>query len=141
MRSRLLLCAVLLAACAQPNLRPEWIRTAGSAYGCPAERLATADVGRSFAGRDPRLFDVGTPVCDLIALADLPSRVTTDRRAVGSVREVWSYSVKAGQEGAHTVRLTLEGPTRREMTVTEKQDVATPLAAPAAESGGRRRRG
>jgi hypothetical protein len=138
--ARPLFSALLLVACAQPNLRPDWIRTAGSAYGCPQERLAAADTSRSFAGRDPRLFDIGTPVCEVIALADLPSRVTPDRRNVASVREVWSYSVTVGQ-ATHTVLLTLEGPTRREMSITEKQDIATPATAPAAESGGRRRRG
>jgi hypothetical protein len=139
-RPRLLICVLPLAACARPNLHPEWIRTAGSAYGCPPARLARADTSRSFAGLDPRLFDVGTTVCEVIALADLPGRVTPDRRNAGSVREAWTYTVKTGQ-GVHTVTLTMDGPTRREMVVAEMQDVANPAAVPAPASGGRRGRG
>jgi hypothetical protein len=141
MRSAVVLLAFLAVSCARPNLRPEWIRTAGSAYGCPRETLARADTGNGFWGQDPRTFAVGTGVCDLVAHTSIPSRVLPDRQAVGTVRETWLYTLPADAAGAHVAQLTLEGMTRHEMVITAVLDVTTPVAAPQAESGGRRRRG
>jgi hypothetical protein len=141
MRSTLALLAFLTVSCAHPNLRPEWIRTAGSAYGCPRETLARADTGSGFWGQDPRTFAVGTGVCDLVVRTSIPSRVVPDREATGTVRETWLYSLPTDAAGAHVAQLTLEGLTRSEMVVTAVLDVTTPVTAPQAESGGRRRRG
>lgn len=142
MRSTVVLFAFLLASCARPNLRPEWIRTAGSAYGCPPEALARADTAPGFRGRDPRLFPVGTGVCELVVRTGIPTQVLPDRQALAEVKETWLFEVPADAAGSrHVVSVTLEGPTRREMVITALQDVVTPAAAQQAPGGGRRRRG
>ncbi|MGD0483139.1 MAG: hypothetical protein ABSB58_00640 [Gemmatimonadales bacterium] len=141
MRSVAVILAFLAVSCAPPNLRPEWIRTAGSAYGCPRETLARADTARGFWGQDPRTLAVGTGVCDLVVRTSMPSRVVPDRTVVGAVRETWFYALPADAAGTHTAVVTLEGLMRNEMAITAVQDVTTPAAAPQAESGGRRRRG
>lgn len=141
MRSTVVLLAFLAVSCARPNLRPEWIRTAGSAYGCPRETLARADTGNGFWGQDPRTFAVGTAVCDLVVRTSIPSRVVPDRQVVGVVRETWLFELPADAAGAHTAVVTLEGMTRPEMVITAMQDVTTPVAAQQQQGGGRRRRG
>jgi len=141
MRSCALLLLVALTACAPRNVRPEWIRTAGSAYGCPPAALALADTSRGFWGRDPRTFAVGTGVCELIVRTSVPTRVVPDRERVGTVRETWYYDLPADAAGAHTAVVTLEGMTRREMVITALQDLTTPATSQPQEGGGRRRRG
>jgi len=141
MRSSVLVSLVVAAACAPPNVRPQWIRTAGSAYGCPPAALALADTSRGFWGRDPRTIAVGAGVCELIVRSNVPSRVVPDREAAGTVRETWFYDLPADAAGAHTAVVTLEGFTRREMVITAMQDVTTPTTSQQQESGGRRRRG
>jgi hypothetical protein len=141
MRACVALLAFLAVSCARPNLRPEWIRTAGSAYGCPRETLARADTGSGFWGQDPRTIAVGTGVCDLLVRTSIPTRVVPDREARGTVRETWLFTLQADAAGAHVAQLTLEGFTRSEMVITAVLDVTTPVTAPQAESGGRRRRG
>jgi hypothetical protein len=141
MRSAIVLLAFLAASCARPNLRPEWIRTAGSAYGCPPEMFARADTGTGFWGQDPRTLEVGTSVCELIARTAIPNRILPDRRVVGAVRETWLYALPTDAAGAHTEVLTLEGMTRREMVISARQEVTIPAPARPQAAPARRGRG